>query len=209
MNYFHPRFASRFVFISLAFLFSVLLACSKTDTGTAGPTGPQGAAGPTGVAGPTGAAGLQGPAGATGPSNTSWIRQSVATPGSGRGSPNTFDAGTWGPFSLTGYCFDAGIPSPGIEAVYYFGSTDPAAMYNDYNTTGSNGIRAGSTPVAIGYAANGRESTPGFAGPWDGTFAAMSSDLNTYITGSLSTGVFVDGGSGPACQFAGFVSRSP
>ncbi len=198
MNDCHTSFASSFVFIPVAFVFSVLLACPKGDMGTVGPQGPVGSTGQAGAIGPAGFTGPAGPIGQAGPSNTWWIRQSIATPGSGPGSPNTLDAGKWGPFSLLGYCFDGGIPSPGIESRFYLSSTDPAAMYNDYGTTSSTGRAVGSTPVPLGFIAQGRESTPSFAGPWDGTFAAMSSDLSTYITGALSTGVFVDGGSGPA-----------
>jgi len=88
---------------------------------------------------------------------------------------------------------------------------DGVAKLTDYGTQGENTpVNPTTGPLQIEYrAASTTPTVSDLEGPYDGTFGAMSSDLNTYITGSLTTGVYMSGAAGPACQFAGFVTRSP
>ncbi|MGH7280031.1 MAG: hypothetical protein ACRELY_00785, partial [Polyangiaceae bacterium] len=197
---------------------SAWLGCgSKGDTGPAGAAGATGAsgagtAGPTGPSGSAGSAGAAGPTGPTGPANTTWWRGGVVTPGADETTPNTFDAGTWGPFNLSGHCFFTGNPGE-VEAEVYASSTDPNAKYTDYGSA-SDYVENGSFPPDGGATPVGYESvaTPPdsyFDGPYDGTFSALSSDLKTYITGGFSTGVNVGGDAGTACQFGGYMTQPP
>jgi hypothetical protein len=178
-----------------------LVACS-------GSTGPAGPAGPAGLAGPAG------DAGAPGPSNTVWIRLTVATPGAAIATANTVDAGSWGPFNLSGFCYLSG---PSTCATFQINSTDAKAKLTDYGSQDNNtSFPADGGYLSVEYTACSNNPTSSdLEGPYDGTFAALSADLQTYITGALTTGVFMegalaDGGSaGPDCEFDGYVTQSP
>ena len=159
------------------------------------------------VPGPSVTPGPSGSAGAPGADNTTWFRATVATPGADSTTPNTFDAGTWGPFNLSGHCYLNGAE---IVSQLYLSSTDPNAKYSDYGSDVENGSfppDAGGTPVE--YTARATPPDSDLEGPYDGTFSALSPDLKTYITGAGTTGVLIGGDAGPACQFDGYVTRSP
>lgn len=189
---------------------SVWLGCGgKGDPGPAGAAGPAGSGskGPAGPSGSNGAPGGDGTPGSPGADNTTWFRGTVATPGADITTPNTFDAGTWGPFNLSGYCYLNGAE---IRAQFNLSSTDPNAKYSDYGTDVENGTfppDAGPTPVE--YMATATPPASDLEGPYDGTFSALSTDLKTYITGAATTGVLMGGDAGPACQFDGYVTQSP
>ncbi|MGH7280030.1 MAG: hypothetical protein ACRELY_00780 [Polyangiaceae bacterium] len=206
------RGRATWIAIPIAIAGSVWLGCGSGSQGDPGPAGAAGAAGPnkTGTNGPSGSSGASasnGDPGAQGGDNTSWFRTTVATPGADITTPNTVDAGTWGPFNLSGHCY---FVSEEIEAQLYLSSTDPNAKYSDYGTDIENGSfppDAGGTPVE--YSANATPPDSDLEGPWDGTFSALSMDLKTYISGAASTGVLIGGDAGPACQFDGYVTQSP
>ena len=189
---------------------SVWLGCgSKGDTGPAGAAGAAGTGskGPNGSQGSTGTPGGDGTPGAPGASNTTWFRATVATPGTDVDNPNTYDAGTWGPFNLSGHCYLSGAE---IRAQLYLSSTDPTAKYNDYGTEVENGsFPPDAGPIPVEYMARATPPASDLEGPWDGTFSALSTDLKTYITGAGTTGVLMGGDAGPACQFDGYVTQSP
>jgi hypothetical protein len=191
---------------------SAVIACS----GSTGPAGASGASGAAGATGPTGAAGPPGDAGAEGPSNTVWLRLTVATPGNGDdiSTSNTVDAGTWGPFNLSGFCY---TEEKSTCATFQINSIDPDAKLTDYGSQDNNTpFPADGGYLSVEYTAcSDSPQASDLEGPYDGTFAALSSDLQTYITGALTTGVYMegalaDGGSaGPACEFDGYVTQSP
>lgn len=202
--------------VSLIIGTSTWLGC-KGDTGSAGPAG---AAGPSGSGDPgdpgatgnPGAPGSPGSQGTTGPANTYWWRGGVLTPGADSTTPNTFDAGTWGPFNLSGSCWLTGNPGE-IEAEYFVTSTDPNAKYTDYGNASrykqNASFPADGGGVPVGWTAIATPPDSYFDGPYDGTFAALSSDLKTYITGALTTGVNVGEDAGTACQFDGYMTQAP
>ena len=207
--------ASKGIFlVSLIAGTAAWLGCgSKGDTGPAGAAGAAGASGDKGAPGASGSAGPAGSAGPTGPqgpANTTWWRGGVMTPGADVTTPNTFDAGTWGPFNLSGYCFFVGSD---VKAEYFASSTDPNAKYADYGNA-SNYIENGSFPpdgggTPVGYYSEAIPPDSYYDGPYDGTFSALSSDLKTYINGGLTTGVNVGGDAGPACEFDGYMTQAP
>jgi len=187
------------------FLSAALLMAGFTVVGCSGSTGP---------AGPTGPQGDTGPTGPEGPSNTSWLRLTVATAGAAVSTPNTVDAGTWGPFNISGFCY---VSETSVCATFEINSIDPQAKLTDYGSQDNNtSFPADGGYLSIEYTAcSDNPKNSDLEGPYDGTFAALSSDLQTYITGALTTGVYMegalaDGGSaGPDCEFDGYVTQSP
>ena len=175
------------------------------DMGTPGATG---AAGPTGDTGPAGPAGPAGPVGPAGPGAITLIRGTIAAPGADFADAATTVLATVGPFTVTGFCYlDTQTPANTIAAIW-LRSTDPTARMDDYNNNNDTDFSGG--PNELEYESQSADPTKAhFNGPNDGTFAAMSTDLATYFTGSLSTGVFVNGATGSACQFAGFLVSAP
>lgn len=190
------------------FLGGALLMAGFALAGCSGSTGPTGATGPQGNTGPTG------PEGPEGPSNTIWLRLTVATPGTEFSTSNTVDAGTWGPFNVSGFCY---VSEGSVCATFAINSIDPNAKLTDYESQENDTpFPADGGYLAIEYTSCSDSPTGSdLEGPYDGTFAALSSDLKTYITGALTTGVYMegalaDGGSaGPDCEFDGYVTQSP
>lgn len=206
--------------VSFAAIGIGLIACS----GSPGPAGPSGAAGAAGNAGTNGANGSDGPAGsagapgapgAAGPPNTTFIRLALDDAGADFTTPIMIDAGSWGPFNLSGVCY---TDLSGDTCARFMVNTKdpPPANYTDYET----GCNPCAFPPDAGYTvledvACGTPDAPDFEGPYDGTFGAVSLDGKTYITGGLSTGAYVggrfaDGGvAGRACTFGGYITQSP
>jgi hypothetical protein len=161
--------------------------------------GPAGAAGAAGAAGPAGVAGAQGPKGDKGdPGNTNtFTYRRTADAGS------TIDIATFGPFTLKGHCTGT---SANPTAQWTISTDQDHSAFTDYNNSYLTDFGASDGDQDIEYSSTSASpASPDMAGPYDGTFAAMSPDLGTYITGSLSTGTYVGGASNPACQFAGVV----
>lgn len=204
-----PRGRATWIALPLLIAGAMWLGCggSQGDPGAAGAAGAKGSAGADGPSGSGGSPGSTGNPGSQGGDNTTWFRATVATPGADITTPNTFDAGTWGPFNVSGYCYLNGAE---IDARLYLSSTDPSAKYNDYGSHVQNGSfppDGGAIPVE--YMARATPPASDFEGPWDGTFSAQSVDLKTYLSGAGSAGVNVAGDAGPACQFDGWVTQSP
>ena len=194
-------------------------AISFSQTGTAGAAGAPGAAGAQGVAGKqgdtgasgaqgsTGARGATGATGATGPAGagmTTW-RTTIASPGVSNVSPATVTLATAGPFTIIGECYISGSDTK--SATFISTSQDGAAAqgyssnnYVPFNI--SDGIVQISTDTASGTTAT---STEDFSGPDDGTWAAENADGSLSLNGAGNQGVYMQGASGPACSFSGYL----
>jgi hypothetical protein len=154
------------------------------------PAGPQGPVGPQGPQGP------QGPKGNTGDTPTKVLK---ATADAGE----TVTIGTFGPFTLKGNCSGA-TATP--TAQWEIATSQDHSAFTDYNNSYLSDFSGSDGDQPIEYSSSSSAPTsPDMEGPYDGTFAALSADLNTYITGSLSTGTYVGGAGNPPCEFNGVV----
>jgi hypothetical protein len=115
----------------------------------------------------------------------------------------TIAIATFGPFTLSGECGGT-VSSP--TAQWTLSTSAAHSAFTDYSNSYSSdfGPTDGAMPIEYdSESANPEE--PDMEGPYDGTFAALSQDLATYITGSLSTGTYVGGPTNPPCEFYGVV----
>jgi hypothetical protein len=148
---------------------------------------------------PAGPRGVTGPAGPKGdPGNTNaFTYKRTAKAG------ETIDIATFGPFTLSGEC--SGTES-NPTAQWNLRTSAEHSAFTDYENSylSDFGPSDGELPVEYG-STSATPATPEMEGPYDGTFAALSADLATYITGSLSTGTYVGGPGNPPCEFYGVV----
>jgi len=157
------------------------------------PAGPQGPAGPAGPKGDTGAKGD------TGDTPTKVYKRTA-------NAGDTITIATYGPFTLKGKCSGTtGNPT----AQWQIATSQDHSAFTDYDNSYLSDFSASDGDRNIEYDSTSADpSTPDMEGPYDGTFAALSADLNTYITGSLSTGTYVGGAGNPPCDFYGVVFGS-
>lgn len=156
----------------------------KTDSLPAGAKGPAGPTGPTG------------PKGDPGNTNAFTYKQTAK-------AGETLAIATFGPFTLSGEC--SGTESNPTAQWTLSTSADHSA-FTDYNNSYLSDFGPGDGPQDVEYpSTSANPNTPEMEGPYDGTFAALSPDLATYITGSLSTGTYVGGPANPPCEFNGVV----
>jgi hypothetical protein len=172
-----------------------------------GQRGPRGATGATGAAGVTGATGAQGPQGPAGPSNTLTWKATVATAGASFAAANTVTLATVTPFTIKGYCY---LSSGTTYAETYITTATNGSSLNDYDASDyySYNFNASTGPVMVGYStSDGGTHSPDFYGPNDGSFAAQNPTGTTVIDGFPNEGTYVQGGSGPACSFSGYLVK--
>ena len=173
-----------------------------------GQRGPRGATGAAGAAGATGAAGAAGAQGPPGPSNTMTWKATVATAGASFAAANTVTLATVTPFTVKGYCYLSGGTT---YAETYITTATNGSSLNDYDASDyySYNFGAADGAVRVGYSTNDSGThSPYFYGPNDGSFAAMNPTGTTVIDGNPNEGTYVQGGSGPACSFSGYLVKS-
>jgi hypothetical protein len=151
---------------------------------------------PPGPQGPVGPAGPAGTKGDTGDTPTKVFKRTA-------NAGETINIATFGPFILKGDCSGTtGNPT----AQWEIATTQDHSAFTDYANSGFSDFSASDGDKPIEYSSTSATSSdPDMEGPYDGTFAALSADLNTYITGSLSTGTYVGGAGNPPCEFYGVV----
>jgi hypothetical protein len=160
------------------------IAGGSLPAGAQGPVGPQGTVGP------------QGPKGDTGDTPTKVLKRTA-------GAGDTITIATYGPFTLKGDCTGTtGNPT----AQWKIATSQDHSAFTDYDNSYLSDFSASDGDKPIEYSSTSSDpASPDMEGPYDGTFAALSADLNTYITGSLSTGTYVGGASNAPCEFYGVV----
>jgi hypothetical protein len=168
--------------------------------------GHRGAVGQAGVSGVTGPTGI-GSTGAMGPANhlLEWDT-TVATAGASISAPNTVTLETVGPFTISGWCYVNGPDT--IGATYVSTSQDGAALsaYDSYEDHVPFNIADGALDVGDSDASGATSSnTPSFYGPDDGSWAVSTASGSTIVNGFGNQGVWLQGGSGPACSFSGYL----
>jgi hypothetical protein len=174
--------------------------------GAAGPAGATGATGATGPKGATGATGATGPQGPAGPSNVVSWNVTVASAGADQSHPNTVTLATVGPFTLQGSCWNE-IPGNVTYAQTNISTSQVNSSLDKVGYTGPFSPSDGFT--MIGEQATGDSAThvSELLGPGSYSSAAESSDGNTAINIFNNQGVWIQGASGPACSFSGFLVK--
>jgi hypothetical protein len=173
---------------------SVVTALRRT-TAKLGTTGPTGTSGSSGSVGGT----------TTGTGLVRW-RTTAATAGASPTAPTIVTLATDGPFTITGECFSDG--SGNTEAgTYIQTSQDGAAVESGDNgetvpLDASDGAVEVDDTYASGVTATNSED---FEGADGGSWAAESVDGSISLQGLGAQGVWMQGPSGPACSFSGFL----
>jgi len=132
-------------------------------------------------------------------------RTTVATAGASSASPNTVTLATVGPFTITGHCF---INGTNTQAATFISTSQDGAATQGYSSRGkvpqniSDGDVQISEDTASGATATNTEA---FKGPDDGSWVAQSPDGSLTLDGAGSQGVWMQGASGPACSFSGYL----
>jgi len=151
---------------------------------------------PAGPKGATGATGPQGPKGDSGNTNAFTYKRTAK-------AGETIAIASFGPFTLSGEC--SGTES-NPTAQWTLETSQEHSAFTDYENSYLSDFGPTDGEQPIEYASTSATPTdPEMEGPYDGTFAALSADLATYITGSLSTGTYVGGAGNPPCEFYGVV----
>jgi hypothetical protein len=159
-----------------------------------GTTGATGSSGGSGVGGTTTGTGL-----------VRW-RTTAATAGASPTSPTIVTLATDGPFTITGECFSDG--SGNTEAgTYIQTSQDGAAVESgDNGETVPIDVSDGAVEVDDTYASGvTATNSEDFEGADGGSWAAESVDGSVSLQGLGAQGVWMQGPSGPACSFSGFL----
>ncbi len=180
-------------------------------TGAAGAPGKEGAAGkegPTGKEGPAGKEGAEGKIGPEGkegnPHLTRW-RTTIATAGPNEGEATTVELAKIGPFTVTGHCYESGTNT---DAATYISTTETGSFAQGYSGQGrEEGLTAGEDLQISEDVAEGATTThkANFRSPDDGSWGAVTADGSLSLNGFGSQGVWLQGESGPACSFSGYL----
>jgi Collagen triple helix repeat (20 copies) len=186
-------------------------AVLKKLKGHAGRTGRTGATGATGKEGAPGKEGLQGKEGAPGkdgaegnPHTIRW-RTSVATPGASSAEPHTVTLASVGPFTVTGHCYESGEET---DAATYIATSETGSFAQGYDEQGSNGPLTAGDDLQISEEIAGSETAgheANFVSANDGSWSARTAGGSLSLDGFGDQGVWLQGESGPACSFSGFL----
>jgi hypothetical protein len=177
----------------------------KKLKGKQGKAGTAGKSGLPGAPGKDGAPGAQGPQGAEGNPHTIRWRATVATAGKAIGEPATVVLAEVGPFKVTGHCYESGLNT---DAATYISTSETGSFAQGYSSKGSEeSLTAGEDLQISEDTAEGETSThvANYASTDDGSWGAENSSGSLALNGFGNQGVWLQGGSGPACSFSGFL----
>jgi hypothetical protein len=135
---------------------------------------------------------------------TRW-RTTVATPGASSSAPNVVALANVGPFTIVGECWMAGANT---DAATFIRTSAAGSAAQGYSGEGA--VPFGPTDGTIQISertASGTTAThtEAFVGPDDGTWVADSPDGSVTLDGFGAQGVYMQGATGPACSFSGFL----
>lgn len=183
-----------------------VLSKLKGRTGKTGKTGATGPIGPTGATGATGNEGPQGKEGKEGGlAGTQRWRATIATPGKSEAEPATVVLATVGPFTITGHCYENATKT---AAATYIKTSETGSFAQGYSGQGSEDpLKAGedlqiSEDTAEGITA---EHKANFKSTDDGSWGAETANGSQSLNGFGNQGVWLQGESGPACSFSGYL----
>jgi hypothetical protein len=167
--------------------------------GHAGSGGKIGATGPSTSPGTT-----AGSSGSSGAGMVRW-RTTAATAGSAA-APTIVTLATVGPFTITGECFSDG--SGNTQAGTYIQTSQDGAAVESYSAgeTVPLDVSDGAVEVDDTFASGDTASNEeDFEGADGGSWAAENADGSVALQGLGAQGVWMQGASGPACSFSGFL----
>jgi hypothetical protein len=176
--------------------------------GKTGPTGPRGSSGKEGAAGAAGKEGPRGKEGSRGPEGVSGLdrwRTTVATAGKNKAEAAIVVLATAGPFTVEGHCYEEGANT---AAATYIRTSETGSVAQGYSGQGSETpLKAGedlqiSEDTAFGITATHEAK---FDSADDGSWGAVSHDNSVSLNGFGNQGVWLQGESGPACSFSGYL----
>jgi hypothetical protein len=158
-----------------------------------------------GVTGATGAGTTAGSSGSAG--STGLVRWRLTAAAAGTvDSPTIVTLATVGPFAVTGECFSDG--SGNTQAGTYIQTSQDGAAVESYSAgeTVPLDVSDGAVEVDDTFASGDTASNEeDFEGADGGTWAAESADGSVALQGLGAQGVWMQGASGPACSFSGFL----
>ena len=147
--------------------------------------------------------GKRGPAG--GSSVITW-NKTIATPASVVAKPygvpaHVVDLAKVGPFTVRGYC----SAPDNVQAVTDVISAQDGSSFAWGDNYLSGDFNSGNVQRASNYA-NGYTDNPDFVNEYgSGDFSVTTGDQKTAFTGFANNGVYIDGPTGPACSFTGYL----
>jgi hypothetical protein len=158
-----------------------------------------------GVTGATGAGTTAGSSGSAG--STGLVRWRLTAAAAGTvDSPTIVTLATVGPFTVTGECLSDG--SGNTQAGTYIQTSQDGAAVESYSAgeTVPLDVSDGAVEVDDTFASGDTASNEeDFEGADGGTWAAESADGSVALQGLGAQGVWMQGASGPACSFSGFL----
>jgi hypothetical protein len=160
--------------------------------------------GTTGKVGATGPGGTTlGASGGSGSGLVTW-RTTVQTAGASPSAPAIVTLATVGPFTITGECYSDGQGNTDGGTYLQTSETNSSVEDNGEYTplSASDGPTDIDTTDASGTTVGNEED---FEGADGGTWAAESANGSIAIQGLAAQGVWMQGASGPACSFSGFL----
>jgi collagen triple helix repeat protein len=216
--------ASHYLINSTAQINPKVLKKLRGEAGIAGTAGTSGAPGPQGREGPGGKEGAAGKDGAPGNEGTPgkegkegpqgkeglvsgiarW-RKTVQTAGKTEAEPETVELMKAGPFTVTGHCYKS---AEFTDAATYISTSEDGTYVEGSGERGKIPLNVvdGAVPISEEVpegTTKGHEAA--FFGPSDGSWAAEAANGSMSLNGFANQGVWLQGGSGPACSFSGFL----
>lgn len=170
-----------------------------------GNTGKTGKTGATGLQGKEGTQGKEGAPGKEGVSGVLRWRTTVATAGKSEGEATTVVLATAGPFTVTGHCYEATTKT---DAATYISTSETGSYAQGYDSEGSEKpLTAGESLQISEDTASGITATheSKFDSTDDGSWGAVSATGSLSLNGFGNQGVWLQGASGPACSFSGYL----
>jgi hypothetical protein len=150
--------------------------------------------------------GKRGPAGNT--SVVTWNKTVASAPAppaakrrAGGFTGNTVVLAKVGPFTVKGYC------ALGVNAFTNVASAQNGSSLAWATSTYAGDFNSGNE-VRVSNTATGSSGAPAFVTEYqNGEFSVSTSDQKTAFTGFAANGVYIQGPTGPACSFTGYLVR--
>jgi hypothetical protein len=177
----------------------------KGNTGKPGRTGATGKEGSAGKEGPQGLQGKEGPQGKEGVSGMIRWRTTVASAGKSKAEPATVVLAKVGPFTVNVHYH---VKTKKTAAANYIGTRETGSYAQGYTSQGSEKpLTAGEEPQISEETAEGTTATheAKYLSPNDGSWSATTHEGSVAFDGFGTQGVWLQGASGPACSFSGYL----
>lgn len=200
--------AKHYLIISTKQIKPSVLKSLEGRAGAAGPHGSEGAAGKEGlrgIEGPAGQEGLpgkEGPRGIKGGAGLIRWRTTIDAPGKSAKEPETVELATAGPFTITGHCFTSGLYTR--AATYIRTSENGSYAAGAYEEKSPLNVADGDVQMSGSAEGKTAEHEPQFESH-EASWGAEAPNGSMALDGFANQGVWIQGASGPACSFSGFL----